>query len=83
MELPREIQLYIYKFLYDKWRPLWNKVMKELVTIEIKVRIFKISGLLSKSWHLDKVKEIKICIVCGNYYKIPMYSCHKLSCDCQ
>ena len=79
MELPREIQMYIYGFLYDEWREKWSSVMREVLRIEIKSKRFPISGLLLKRWNK---KEIKICMDCGNYYRIPMYSCERISCSC-
>ena len=79
MELPREIQIYIYRFLYDKWRLLWNKVMKELLTVEIETKLLAFSGLFSKRW--NKIRT-KICLDCGNYYRIPMYSSVFIACSC-
>lgn len=79
MELPREIQMYIYVFLYDKWREKWSSVMSEVLRIEIKSKMLVCSGLWMKRW--NKL-EIKICMDCGNYYKIPMYSCEAISCSC-
>ena len=79
MELPRDIQLYIYGFLYDKWRPVWKKVMKELATVEIETKILLGSGLLFKRW--NKIRT-KICLDCGNYYRIPMYSSYSIVCTC-
>ena len=79
MELPREVQVYIYTFLYDKWRLKWSEVMKEVLKIEIKSRMLRMSGLLHKRWNS---LEIRICLDCGDYYRIPMYSCHKVCCGC-
>ena len=80
VELPREIQLYIFQFLYDKWRPIWNKVMKELVNIRTKSYV--ISRFIRKIWNLTKVKEFTICIECGNYYKPRVYSSISMFCLC-
>jgi len=82
MELPREIQRYIYAFLYDKWRIQWKKVMKEIGAIEIKRRILGCSGLWSTRWIFRKEMSAKMCIECGEYYRIPMYSCQRISCSC-
>ena len=82
MELPREIQVYIYTFLYDKWRNHWKKVMKEIMEIERKVQIMGCSGLCSTSWKYKKEINVKTCIDCGEYYRIPMYSCQRISCSC-
>jgi hypothetical protein len=82
MELPREIQLYIYSYLYEKWRPVWNKVMEEVKRIEIESKRLVCSGLLCKRWKLEKEIEVKICMDCGNYYRIPMYSCGVIGCSC-
>ena len=79
MELPREIQVYIYSYLYDKWRIKWKSVMKEMLTVEIESKILSISGLLSKRW--NKIRT-KICMECGNYYRIPMYSSYIIVCSC-
>ena len=82
MELPREIQIYIYSYLFDKWRIKWSKVMKEVLSIEIKERILRISNLMYKSWKIGKEMSLKICLDCGEYYSIPMYSCHAIGCAC-
>jgi len=81
MELPREIQMYIYGFLNDKWRNQWSKVMKSVLKIERKVRMLGCSGLWSTQWIGTKI-SVKICIDCGEYYRIPMYSCQRISCSC-
>jgi len=79
MELPRELQVYIYSFLYDKWLIRWKSVMKEMKEIEIESKIQVISGLYCKRWNK---KRIKICLECGDYYNIPMYGSLAMYCRC-
>jgi len=79
MELPRELQMYIYSYLYDKWRTVWKSVMKEMKEIEIETKTLPISGLYCKRWN---EKRIKICLECGEYYNIPMYWSLAMYCSC-
>jgi hypothetical protein len=81
MDLPREIQVYIYSFLYDKWRIKWSTVMKSVMKIERKVQMLGCSSLWSTEW-IGTKKTVKICMDCGEYYRIPMYSCQRISCSC-
>ena len=82
MEVPRELQIYIYRFLYDKWRPVWKEVMQELMKLECKTRIWTISRFMIKEWKLKKTKEIKICLECGHFYSLPLYGSLAMWCDC-
>jgi hypothetical protein len=82
IELPREIQLYIFQFLYDKWRPRWKDVMKELISIQHITRTLVISRFMIKDWYLIRPKHFMICLDCGNYYNLPMYSTLAMFCDC-
>jgi len=82
MEFPREIQIYIYRFLYDKWRPVWKEVMQELMKLECKTKIWNISRFMIKEWKLKTPKEIKICLECGNFYSLPLYGSMSMWCDC-
>ena len=83
MELPRELQVYILSYLYDPWRKRWREVMKYFAEIEILSRLFRLSNLVIKTWRFpDKIIQYRMCIDCGNYYQIPMYSCSVVGCDC-
>ena len=82
MELPREVQQYIFSFLYDKWRPQWNRVMKELKEIQSQSKIWIISRFMVRDWYLRKPKHYKICLDCGNYYSLPLYGSLAMYCDC-
>jgi len=82
MELPREIEVYIYSFLYDKWRVRWNLVMKEILSLEEKTKILNISRFMIKEWKLERPKEIKICLDCGEYYNVRFYGSMAMWCDC-
>jgi hypothetical protein len=82
MELPREVQLHILRYLYDPWRPRWNRVMKELSEVQYRVRYWTISRFMVKDWNLTKPKHYMICLDCGNYYNLPMYGCLAMYCDC-
>jgi hypothetical protein len=79
MELPREIQIHIYRYLYDKWREAWKEVMREVNEIRIEIKYLALSRLMTKSWNSIRTN---ICIDCGNYYKVPFYSCLDTSCAC-
>jgi len=52
MELPREIQQYIFQFLYDPWRSVYKKVMKELESVQHNTRYWVISRFMLKDWEL-------------------------------
>ena len=84
MELPRELQVYILSFLYDPWRKRWNEVIRTLKSAEILIRNFQLSHLMLKTWVLPnrRVLQYRICLDCGNYYQIPLYSCSVVGCDC-
>jgi hypothetical protein len=83
MELPRELQVYILSYLYDPWRKRWREVMKSFDEIEILSRHFRLSNLVIKTWRFpNKIIQYRMCIDCGNYYQIPMYSCSVVGCDC-
>lgn len=82
LELPRELQLYIYGFLNEKWEAAWKKVMRELLSVKVYVRILPISNLMSKMWYLPKHKLIRTCLDCGGYYTVPMYSSLRMYCEC-
>jgi len=79
MELPRELQVYIKSYLYDKWRRNWRSVMKEMKGIKMESEYQMYSGLYCKRWN---EKQIKICMECGEYYNIPMYSSLAMYCSC-
>jgi len=82
MELPRELQLYIYRFLYDKWRTVWKKVMVELSHLETNTQTWNISRFMVKEWKLKKQKQIKVCLECGHFYSLPLYGSMAMWCDC-
>jgi hypothetical protein len=82
MELPREIQVYIYSFIYDKWRKEWKKVVEEIECIENRTKYYIISRFMRKEYLLPKQKEFTICLECGNYYKPRLYSSLAMYCDC-
>jgi hypothetical protein len=87
MELPREIQVYILSYLYDPWKKKWKKVMETLNGLEVLSRHFQLSNLVIKTWMLPKnsirrIIQYRLCLDCGNYYQIPMYSCSVVGCDC-
>ena len=87
MELPRELQVYILSYLYDPWKKRWREVMKSFAEIEILSRHFHLSNLVIKTWSLPekstrRIVQYRVCIDCGNYYQIPMYSCSVVGCDC-
>lgn len=83
MELPRELQVYILSYLYDPWRKRWREVMKSFDEIEILSRYFHLSNLVIKTWRFpEKIIQYRMCLECGNYYQIPMYSCSIVGCDC-
>jgi hypothetical protein len=83
MELPRELQVYILSYLYDPWRKRWREVMQSFAEIEILSRHFRLSNLVIKTWRFpNKIIQYRMCIDCGNYYQIPMYSCSAVGCDC-
>jgi len=82
MELPREIQMYILSFLYDPWRKHWRQVMNALIGVKILNRHLQLSHLSLKTWVLPKPIQTRVCLDCGNYYQIPLYSCSSLGCDC-
>ena len=83
MELPRELQVYILSYLYDPWRKRWREVMKSFDEIEILTRHFRLSNLMIKTWRFpEKIIQYRMCLDCGNYYQIPMYSCSVVGCDC-
>jgi hypothetical protein len=82
MELPREIQLYIFNFLYDKWRPYWKNVMQELSDTYHVSRTMVHNRLVRQSWNLPKGLQFTICLDCGNFYALPMYSTCAMYCNC-
>ena len=84
MELPREIQVYILSYLYEPWKKKWRRVMNALNGLQILCRHFQLSNLMMKTWVLPKhrVLQYRICLDCGNYYQIPLYSCSVIGCDC-
>ena len=82
MELPRELQLYIFRFLYDKWRTVWKEVMLDLLRLEFHTKIWNISRFMVKEWKLKKLKHIKICLDCGHFYNLPLYRSMTMWCDC-
>jgi len=82
MELPRELQLHIFQYLYDPWRSVYHKVMKELEAVQHKTRYWVISRFMVKDWDLKKPKQYRICLDCGNYYNLPLYGCMAMYCDC-
>lgn len=81
-ELPRELQLHIFRFLYDPWRSVYNQVMKELEAVQHKTRYWVISRFMVKDWDLKKPKQFRICLDCGNYYNLPLYGTMSIYCDC-
>lgn len=87
MELPRELQVYIMSFLYDPWKKHWKKVISTLKSVEMVSRHFQLSNLTIKTWMLPplstrRIIQYRICVDCGNYYQIPLYSCSVIGCDC-
>jgi len=82
MELPRELQMYIYHFLYDKWRPVWKGVMEELLKIESETKIWQISRFMIKEWKLNTPKQFMICLDCGHFYNLPLHGSMAMWCDC-
>jgi len=82
MELPRELQLYIFQFLYDPWKTRWNKVMKELSEVQQRTQYWNISRFMIKDWNLKKPKHFMVCLDCGNFYNLPLYGCMTIYCDC-
>jgi hypothetical protein len=87
MELPRELQVYILSYLYDPWKKHWKEVMTTLKAAEILTKHFQLSNLTIKTWMLPalskrRIIQYRVCLDCGNYYQIPMYSCSALGCEC-
>ena len=87
VELPRELQVNILSYLYEPWKKHWKKVMKTFSEIEILSRHFQLSNLIIKTWILPKgssrrIIQYRMCLDCGNYYQIPLYSCSVVGCDC-
>jgi hypothetical protein len=81
-ELPREIVLKMYTYIYNKWETPWRKVMKELLGTEEISKILPISRCMRKEWDLKKRKQYTICIDCGQYYQLPLYSNLSMYCEC-
>jgi hypothetical protein len=81
-ELPREVQLHIFQYLYDPWRPRWKGVMNELTQVQHHTRYWHISRFMVKDWDLSKPKHFMICLDCGNYYNLPLYGSIAMYCDC-
>jgi len=82
MELPRELQLHILTYLYNKWRPRFKEVMKELGSVQHRTKVWNISRFMVKDWDLSRPKHFMICLDCGNYYNLPLYGCLAIYCDC-
>lgn len=82
MELPREIQVYILSYLYEPWKKRWTDVMSTLTRVKILNRHLQLSHLSLKTWVLPKPIQCRMCLDCGNYYRIPLYSCSVVGCDC-
>jgi len=77
--LPREVQLYIYEYVYDRWKEEWSKVMSELLRLETKTHILVLSRFMRK--YIGK-RVYTICLDCGHYYNLPLYSSLSMYCDC-
>jgi hypothetical protein len=83
MELPREIQVYILSYLYDPWRKRWKQVMKTLKQVEMVSHHFQLSRLMLKTCTMPgQIIQYRVCLDCGNYYHLPLYSCSTVGCDC-
>ena len=84
MELPREIQVYILSYLYDPWRKRWKHVMKTLKNVEMLSHHFQLSRLMLKTCTMPgrRIIQYRVCLDCGNYYHVPLYSCSVVGCDC-
>jgi hypothetical protein len=81
-ELPRELQVYICSYLYNPWIKKWRKVIESIRNIHILNRILPLSHLCLRTWMTPKIIQCHICLDCGNYYQIPLYSLSVVGCDC-
>lgn len=81
-KLPREIEVQIYRYIYNKWSEGWREVMKELLETEEISKILPMSRCMRKEWDLKRRKQYTICLDCGQYYQLPLYSNLSMYCEC-
>jgi hypothetical protein len=72
----------ILSYLYDPWKRRWKEVIQSILKIEILTRHLPLSHLSLKTWLLPRPIQSRMCLDCGNYYQIPLYSCSVVGCDC-